>query len=167
MLIRRAEPRDYSAVGELTVAAYVEGGHIPPAASGYLRELADTRRRAAEAEVWVAAEDGVAVGSVTWCPPGSAWREVARLGEGEFRMLAVAPGHQGRGIGEALVRHCLARSVEAGHAAMVLCSLPGQRGAHRVYERLGFVRDPTLDWQPVPGVDLWGFRLDLTAPPEP
>jgi hypothetical protein len=33
--------------------------------------------------------------------------------------------------------------------------------AHRLYARLGFVRVPERDWEPVPGVQLLGFRLDL------
>ena len=38
------------------------------------------------------------------------------------------------------------------------------RAAHRVYERLGFVRAPERDWQPMPGIDLLVYRLDLTQP---
>ena len=33
--------------------------------------------------------------------------------------------------------------------------------AHRIYERLGFVRLPTRDWSPIAGVDLYAFALDL------
>jgi hypothetical protein len=38
------------------------------------------------------------------------------------------------------------------------------RAAHRVYGRLGFVRVPDRDWQPMPGIDLLVYRLDLTQP---
>jgi hypothetical protein len=34
-------------------------------------------------------------------------------------------------------------------------------GAHRLYERLGFVRDEAMDWEPVPGINLLGYRVDL------
>jgi hypothetical protein len=30
--------------------------------------------------------------------------------------------------------------------------------AHRVYERLGYTRDPSRDWSPLPGVDLIAFH---------
>ena len=36
--------------------------------------------------------------------------------------------------------------------------------AHRLYLRLGFARDPGLDWSPVSDVDLVAFRLDLEQP---
>ena len=42
--------------------------------------------------------------------PGSPWRELSVDGEGEFRMLAVAPAARGRGVGEALVRQCEERA---------------------------------------------------------
>jgi hypothetical protein len=35
------------------------------------------------------------------------------------------------------------------------------RTAHRIYEKLGFRRDPERDWTPMPGVDLLAFVLDL------
>lgn len=157
MEIRQALPAEFGAVGDLTLAAYVGDGHIPPGID-YVEELRDTEARAVTAEIWVAADDRV-VGAVTWCPLGSPLREVARDDEGEFRMLAVAHEARGRGIGEALVRRCVTRSREEGLTGVALSSLPTMASAHRVYERLGFVRDPDADWSPVPGIDLWAFRL--------
>jgi hypothetical protein len=36
--------------------------------------------------------------------------------------------------------------------------------AQRLYERLGFVRDPLHDWSPAPGIQLCAYVLDLGAP---
>ncbi len=33
--------------------------------------------------------------------------------------------------------------------------------AHAMYGRFGFVRRPELDWEPRPGIALWGFALEL------
>jgi hypothetical protein len=33
--------------------------------------------------------------------------------------------------------------------------------AQRLYERLGFRRDPGNDWSPAPGISLLAFVLDL------
>jgi ribosomal protein S18 acetylase RimI-like enzyme len=155
--IRQALPAEFAAVGELTLAAYVGDGHVP-AGVDYVEELRDTEGRAATAEIWVAVDAERPVGAVTWCPLGSPLREIARDDEGEFRMLAVSPEVRGRGIGEALVRRCVTRSQEAGFAGVALSSLPTMTAAHRVYERLGFTRDPGSDWSPVPGVVLWAYR---------
>lgn len=151
-------PADFGAVSEVTVSAYVGDGFIAPG-SGYVTDLSDTATRAAGAEIWVAVDGDEVLGAVTWCPRGSSWREIARADEGEFRMLAVAPSARGRGAGEALVRHCVDLARAAGFSGMVLGTMAQMTAAHRIYLRLGFERAPEQDWSPVPGIDLWAFRL--------
>ena len=161
MRIRRARPEDIAAVGEVTVAAYADftGGD----ADGYVQRLRDAATRDREAELWVATPDDSeeVLGTVTITPIGSPWREIARDGEGEFRMLAVSPGARGAGVGTALVDLVLDRFRTEGVRAVVMSTLPQMRAAHRIYERAGFVRDPERDWSPIPGVDLISYRLDL------
>ncbi|MFC7726857.1 GNAT family N-acetyltransferase [Nocardioides sp. GCM10028917] len=101
--------------------------------------------------------DDRVVGVVTYCPPGSPWREIGRDDEGEFRMLAVDPAAQGSGAGTALARLCEERAREHGASGMALSSLATMVAAHTVYGRLGYTRDPGRDWSPVPGVDLLAF----------
>jgi ribosomal protein S18 acetylase RimI-like enzyme len=161
MRIRRARPEDIPAVGEVTVAAYA--GFTAGDADSYVEHLRDAATRDREAELWVATPDDSEdiLGTVTITPPGSPWREIGRNGEGEFRMLAVAPAARGKGIGTALVGLVLDRFRAQGVTAVVMSTLPQMRAAHRVYERAGFVRDPERDWSPIPGVDLISYRLDL------
>lgn len=160
MELRRALPDELDDVGDLTVEAYAPFTLGP--ADPYVARLRDARSRDREAELWVAAEGDRLLGTVTYCPPGSPWRELAGDDEGEFRMLAVAPDAQGRGVGAALVGLCDERASLHGASAMVLSSLRGMREAHRVYERLGYTRRPELDWEPVPGVHLIAYRKELT-----
>ena len=101
---------------------------------------------------------------MTFCPVGSAYREIGRDDEGEFRMLAVNPAARGRGVGRALVEHCLRRSRELGYAGIRMSSMDRMTSAHRVYERLGFVRAPQDDWSPVPGVNLLAYCASLVPP---
>jgi ribosomal protein S18 acetylase RimI-like enzyme len=166
--VRPVHTSELAAVGELTVAAYTADGLLVPD-DPYAAHLRDAVTRAREAEVYVAVVEDRLAGTVTFCPEGSPWREVAQPGEGEFRMLGVAPDFRRRGVAQALVGTCLERSTELGHDAVVLCSLEEQRAAHRIYERLGFRRLPERDWSPYPGVDLLAFRLELagSAPVRP
>jgi ribosomal protein S18 acetylase RimI-like enzyme len=161
--VRRIRPAEHEAAGEVCVAAY--DPLLTGAEDDYRDRLRDVATRDAQAEVWVAALDDRVVGVVTYCPPGSPWREIGRDDEGEFRMLAVAPAAQGMGVGEALVRLVLDRFREEGATAIVLSSLPQMADAHRLYERLGFVRTPERDWQPLPHIRLIAFRLDLQESP--
>ena len=148
-------------MGRTTVSAYA--AYLDDSSeSDYVTHLRDAATRDREAELWVSVDDdGTLLGSVTSCPEGSPWRELSQPGEGEFRMLAVDPAAQGRGVGQALVTHVVDGFREQGARAVVICSMSTMEAAHRVYVRLGFERDPDLDWSPVPGVDLVAFRLDL------
>lgn len=168
--IRPARPEEYAAVGALTAAAYRADGLLDadddhPANPAYEEKLLDADSRAREAELWVAtAADGELLGTVTWCPPGSPWRELARTEhQAEFRMLAVAPAGRRRGLARALVLACLDRARRDAMTEVVIWSHPRMLGAHTLYARLGFTRADDLDGSPGPGVHLWGFRLGLTA----
>lgn len=160
LTVRRALPAEFERVGEITARAYVHDGHLA-ADFGYVAELRDAARRAADGELLVAVDGDTVLGTVTWCPDGSAYKEVAGPDEGEFRMLAVTPDARRRGAARALVRACLDRSREAGHSRVVLSTKTGMTPAQALYESFGFVREPALDWEPAPGIHLVAYALDL------
>ncbi|WP_329255698.1 GNAT family N-acetyltransferase [Actinoallomurus sp. NBC_01490] len=158
--IRLARPDELARIGELTAAIYVAAGYISPNSS-YILRLRDAVSRAREAELLVATHEGEPTGTVTYCRHGSPWAQLTVPGEAEFRMLAVVPASRGLGLGEALVRHCIARAREDGCRAIRLSTEPMMHAAHRIYRRLGFTRTPERDWQPQPGVDLLTYALAL------
>ena len=131
-----------------------------------LRDV-DDRVKCAQVLVAVDSSDGTVLGSVTNVPDGGRYGEIAREREAEFRMLAVDPAAQGRGVGTALVEACVADARRRGRERLVLSSGTWMTAAHRIYTRLGFVRDPSRDWTPVPGVDLTAYVLDLVRPARP
>ncbi|WP_018544426.1 GNAT family N-acetyltransferase [Streptomyces sp. LaPpAH-108] len=153
-LIRPARPDEYAELGEITAQAYLQDGLLDfGEGDAYLAELRNVAKRAAAAEVLVAVRDGVLLGGVTFVPSGGPLSDIAAPGEAEIRMLAVAHAGRGQGAGEALVRACVerARAVE-GCVRVVLSTQPTMRTAHRIYARLGFVRTPERDWNPLPGL---------------
>lgn len=157
--VRRALPADYPAIGRLTVHAYRADGQLAND-NPYETELADAAGRADAGELWVAELGGVVVGAVLFVLPGSAFAELAAPGEAEFRMLAVDPAAQGRGVGGALARACLARAVELDCTAVVIFSRDFATTAHRMYAKLGFARTPERDWSPFDGVTLLALRWE-------
>jgi ribosomal protein S18 acetylase RimI-like enzyme len=158
--IREATPDEYAAIGELTVRVYLDDGLLTETAP-YLATLRDVAGRAEEADLLVAVEAGDLVGAVTFAPPGSAYAEIAGPGEAGFRMLAVAPAGRRRGTGAALVQACLARARQLGCVRVRMSTASDMTTAHRLYERLGFVRTPDRDWSPMPGVNLLTYALEL------
>ncbi|MFI9175011.1 GNAT family N-acetyltransferase [Streptomyces lincolnensis] len=163
--IRRADPTEYDRLGDLTARAYLQDGLLTFGESDwYLGELRDVAKRAAAADVLVATRDGDLLGGVTYVPSGGPMADLARPGEAEIRMLAVARAARGQGAGEALVQACVDRAKAAGDCTgIVLCTQSAMHAAHRIYERLGFTRAPERDWNPIPGEEftLLAYALPL------
>ncbi|WP_433056745.1 GNAT family N-acetyltransferase [Dactylosporangium sp. CS-033363] len=162
LLVRLSTPADHDDVSRLTVEAYRADGQLE-ASPAYATVLADVAARAAGADILVAELDGAVRGAVTFTLSGGPFAEVSRDGEAEFRTLAVDPAAQRRGVARALVRACLDRAAELGCTAVVICVRDDNPAAFALYQSFGFERDPSLDWSPVPRINLLGLRLPLPA----
>lgn len=167
LTVRRVRSEEYAEVGRMTVAAYQADGllHVSDGTHDhYSPRLRDVATRNAEAEVWVAVDRANRLrGTLTWCPQGSPWRELAKgADQAEFRMLAVPPWARRQGVAEVLVEAALARARAEGARVILLSSLPTMTAAHSLYRSLGFVRAPALDHRPLPNIQLWCFRLELS-----
>jgi GNAT superfamily N-acetyltransferase len=158
--IRPVRPEEYSDLADLTVAAYLGVGHVD---DEYEPELRDVAGRVAGAEVLVAVDDdGTVLGGVTYVPDrASPYAEFEGEHAAGIRMLAVRPDAQGAGVGSALVQECLRLARERGRREVILHTGLSMKAAHQLYEKLGFVRDPDLDWWPTPGIELLGYRMHL------
>ncbi|MEV2213181.1 GNAT family N-acetyltransferase [Streptomyces sp. NPDC050997] len=166
LVIRQAAPDEYDTLGEITARAYLLDDLLLFGESDwYLGELKDVAKRAAAADVLVATQGEQLLGGVTFVPSGGPMADIARTGEAEIRMLAVAREARGRGAGEALVRACVDRArATDGCVRIVLSTQHTMGSAHRIYERLGFVRLPERDWNPIPDLDdltLLAYELTL------
>jgi ribosomal protein S18 acetylase RimI-like enzyme len=160
MLIRPIEQREHEALGALTVEAYA--GLDSPPSPEYAALLADVGSRVAGAEVLVAVDGDEVLGGVTYVSdPTSPYAEFDAADEACFRMLAVSPRAQGRGVGRALVDACIERARRDGKRRLSLYSTPSMQAAHRLYERLGFRRVAELDMMTESGVELRSYVLDL------
>jgi ribosomal protein S18 acetylase RimI-like enzyme len=165
--VRAAGPADYDEIARLTVAAYEADGQLD-GEIGYEKVLADVATRAQHGEIFVATDDDSdkPLGAVTFVMPGGRYSELARDGEAEFRMLAVDPAAQGRGVARALVEACLDRASALGCVAVVISVRDFAEPARRLYAKFGFVRLPDRDWKPMPQVQLLALYLKLPPPEE-
>jgi GNAT superfamily N-acetyltransferase len=147
-------------VGELTLASYDAHGSLQGPYRDYLRD--PLIRLEGSTALYVAELDGRVVGTVTAVEPGDReWEGRPELdGDTGFRVLAVAPGVEGRGVGRALVETCLTAARLAGRRRVFLTSMDWMTRAHRLYERSGFVRRRDLDVRFPAGIGL-AFTCDL------
>ncbi|MFT3912972.1 MAG: GNAT family N-acetyltransferase [Anaeromyxobacteraceae bacterium] len=86
-------------------------------------------------------------------PAGLAWfLPTGTLGMGAYlRLIAVAPGHEGRGVGAALLEAYERAAAVAGKHAFLLVS-DFNEGAQRFYERHGWTRSGQLPGLVLPDV---------------
>jgi GNAT superfamily N-acetyltransferase len=136
-------------IGALTALAYLSDALVDNA-HPYIPALRDAHARAEKAILLAMADgergEGPIVGTLTVVPPGSPFIERAGSGEFELRMLAVSPMERGRGIGAELTLAGVRLAKEQGATGIVLSTMETMHAAHRLYERLGFVRREDLDW---------------------
>jgi len=152
LTMRDARPEDRAAIEDVTIAAYQEYAPIMQERweiyrHSILGTLADVR----PAEQIVAARGATIVGTVLLFPAGTAFKAPGgvdvSLAAPEIRLLAVAPAARGLGVGAALVNECM-------------------QVAMRMYERMGYVRAPELDFSPAPEFVIKGYRYTLAAAPQ-
>lgn len=151
LVIRQALPAELPAVGELRVAAYVEGYGMATEEVGYADVLRDPPGQAHDATVLVALSQGELVGTVTLVEAGRPLAELAQPGEVEFRFMAVAPHAWRRGIARRLLDAVIAW---AGDRPLVCSVIDGNEPAMALYRSYGFEPRAERDHEPVPGVAL-------------
>jgi predicted N-acetyltransferase YhbS len=163
LLLRDARAGDAPAIRAVTIAAYQQyAALIPRVWRPYRDNILETLANPAPAEQIVAERDGAILGAVLLFPPGTGFEQPAGAEASplapDVRLLAVVPAARGQGVGGALMQACLRRAQAAGHASVTLHTMDVMVVAKAMYERLGFVPAHELDFEPVPGFFLLGYR---------
>lgn len=171
LYLRNAHPADRLVITALTLRAYGEYATVMTAGAWAALEQALRDSLAHDANVTriVAEVDGRIVGSVALYDPGAGqYTGLDSAAEWpEVRLVAVDPSVRGRGVARALVLECVRRARAAGATTLGLHTSRSMHTARRLYEQLGFVRDPEHDFQP-PGAELVeGYLLRLNDPAPP
>jgi GNAT superfamily N-acetyltransferase len=106
-------------------------------------------------QCWVVEVDGQIAGSIFLTDEGG--------GLSRLRLLYVEPAFQGRGIGEMLVRTCVAFSRSVGYKRITLWTHSVLKSARRIYARHGFelvdTSEHTLFGIPLCG-ETWALELE-------
>ena len=159
MEVREARTKDFQAVDDLLETVYVGEGYTPADRAAALRSAAD---RSQVCAILVALDDAdTVIGTVTLIASPNSYAQIRTETEAEVRVLAVAPSARGSGVGDALMRTVIDRATVAGFERLVLSTQTTMLAAHRLYERLGFVRDESRDWRRGNGRQMLVYVLQL------
>ena len=140
--MREILPHEYDEAGSVTASAWHEYVEPYPTCGWekFLRHVADISRRATDAIVFGAFEDGRPLGTVTLEPERRSIgcyevpADTAYVG-----LLGVAPRARRRGIGKALMQASIEEARRRGKRAVVLTYDPVDVPPRMLYEALGFV----------------------------
>ena len=128
---------------DLLLDVYVGGGFTERAWAENAFRVEAVRKRG---EIFVAQSDGELLGTAVLVRSGNELRQIARTGEAEIHLVAVKSSARRRGVAEALLHACEQRAVEIGIDSLVLSTQASMVAAQRLYEKLGFRRNPERDW---------------------
>lgn len=158
LTIRDATLADRPSVVALTLAAYAQYAESLSAAwwEGYRDNVVGTLSAEVPAYCVVATQGDDLLGSVLYYPAAS-----QPSGTPAIRLLAVTPEARGQGIATALMAEVLRRARVEGATALELHTMAVMDVARRMYERMGFVRVPDMDFTPVADIRVLCYRLDL------
>ncbi len=131
--MRRAVETDLHEVTALLAGFEPDGAQLPPERAGDIFARIQATPRMA---VWLATSNERAVGTYTMMIMENLGHHGMPLAIVESVM--VAPSARGGRIGEAMMRHAMARAAEAGCYKLALSSNSRRLDAHRFYRRLGF-----------------------------
>ena len=163
--IRDARSRDRETARMVTLSAFQQYAAVMPPSrwEGYRENILATLTDPAPAQHIVAEKQEAILGSVLLYPPGTAFStpDEGPLACPEVRLLAVAPEARSQRIGSALMQECIRRARSLGASCLNLHTTDMMQVAKQMYERMGFVRAPELDFHPDPSVTVKAYRLNL------
>ena len=169
--IRPVNPDEFENLGALTVDAYkaLQGMPSKDDQPEYYAMLYDVEGRVSQPtiEILVAVTlDHELLGGVTFIGDmkyyHSGGTATANTDASGIRLLAVKPEARGLGVGKALMDTCIQRAMQIGRSQVILHTTKAMQIAWRMYEKMGFLRSPDLDFNQSE-LSVYGFRLRLPA----
>lgn len=170
--VRPFAPHDEDAVNAVARAAFAEYEGEYADWPSFIDGIGRMARLAAGGDLLVAEHAGAIVGAVVHIGSGRPRSPIFPDSWSVIRMLVVAPGARGLGIGRQLVVACLECARRDGAPAIGLHTSPLMASALRLYTAIGFTRDTAVP--PIRGVPYGRYvlaadqlerALDLLAAP--
>lgn len=145
--VRLARPDELGDAGMLVASSFASFRRSLPSHifEPYVSDASDLASRQDEAEIAVIEHERRLAGTVTYYPDAAGEGMGWPSGFAGLRTLAVSPIAQGHGYGRALCEWCVTRARRQGAAAIALHTASFMVSACRIYENIGFRRQPSHD----------------------
>ena len=158
LIVEEASESDKQIVVDITLAAYAE--YEKDSAPGFWKRYCENIKQAIldnpAVTVLVAKEEGQIKASVLYCAPNSG---TIPNEHPEMRLLAVPTESRNQGLANLLIEECERRATAGGVLTLHTTAL--MTTAKAMYERRGYLPYPSIDFEPVPGFMVWGYKKDL------
>jgi GNAT superfamily N-acetyltransferase len=169
IVVREAHPDELDETARLLAVAFEQyrpAAELGDAFESYLADIVDVRSRLDHAELFVAVEERVIIGTATLYPPGEVAYPGAAprtwpTGWASLRLLGVAPAARGRGVGRMLAEARIRRARELGASGLGLHTTRAFEASRRMYRRMGWKRAREYDFCPAPGLQAEAYVLAL------
>ena len=178
-VIRPARPEEFAYLGEMTVQVYSRLDGMPTLEEqpDYYNRLRDVQARASNPAIQVFAAVNAqheqrreqprqhdlygCVDFITDMQHYASGGTAPTLPDSAgIRLLAVQPEFRKKGIGRALTEFCIQQARDLGRSQVILHTTRAMGAAWRMYETMGFVRFPPIDFQQG-RLEVFGFSLRL------
>ena len=163
--VREGTVAEREAIAKLTKAAYSEyaSESDPEFWARYETSTESTLLTDDSVLRLVADVGGTIAATVLLCPPYDVKFGEKRVQNPypEMRLLAVSPAHRKFGLGALLIDECEKRVRESGSESITLHTTILMKTAKAMYERRGYERYTQIDFEPVPGFVVWGYKKNF------
>ena len=141
---------DFVGLTELVHAAYAPHGKSGLRFWGTHQSVADTSKRLASGQGFLALANGETVGTITVrSPQENSPVQLFRIPDvWSFCQFAVHPNHKGFGVGKALHDFALGHAASQGAKRMALDTAAPAAGLIRMYKSWGYEECGSCDWRP-------------------
>jgi GNAT superfamily N-acetyltransferase len=136
--IRNFHPNEREAVDAVVRGAWAELIDLMPQGVQLAARLGSLTEHAGQSEVIVAELDGQIVGAVGYVGAHQPKPGFFQPDWPMVRMLSVAPGHRGLGLGKQLLEECIARARRDDAPVIALHTTAVMKAAQRLYFESGF-----------------------------
>ncbi|WP_033542953.1 GNAT family N-acetyltransferase [Planococcus sp. CAU13] len=166
MLIRKADNNETETIKNMRLSSYAQYKNDISLEHWDMLQgtLTSNGDQQTGTEIFVAEIDGRIAGSAVLFPSESKAYEwdTETIKYPEIRMLAVNPDYRSKGVGRALVRHCIDSARQQQYKFVGLHTGSFMKDAISLYEKMGFKRVPELDFVPFnDGITVKAFRYDI------